>query len=194
MARPLAFDPDIAVANIADVFWRKGYEGTSMQDIEAATGLNKQSLYRLYKDKRGMYLAALDHYDETGVGDGAYLNLDGLNAKERFQHFFMGLIDEVVKTGDRRGCFLCNASADQAQLDGSSRAQIEKMTQHLAAHFEEALRVSEPYRSDAELCRKVAMALLSGYVGLRIMIRANVAEEALRHAASALSDLISIDS
>jgi AcrR family transcriptional regulator len=63
MARLREFEIGEALDGVMDVFWRQGYEGASMQDIEAATGLNKQSLYRIFPDKRAMYLAALERYE-----------------------------------------------------------------------------------------------------------------------------------
>ena len=69
MARPRAFDPDTALQDVMNVFWKKGYEGASLQDIEAATGLNKQSLYRAFGDKRAMYLAALDIYEKNIIAE-----------------------------------------------------------------------------------------------------------------------------
>jgi TetR/AcrR family transcriptional regulator, transcriptional repressor for nem operon len=73
MARPLGFDPDQASTDLMEVFWTHGFDATSMQDIEAATGLAKQSLYRQFGDKRAMYHAALKAYGAVEIAAGAAL-------------------------------------------------------------------------------------------------------------------------
>jgi AcrR family transcriptional regulator len=44
------------------VFWRRGFEGTAISDLEAATGLGRQSLYNRFGDKAGIFRAVLEHY------------------------------------------------------------------------------------------------------------------------------------
>ena len=73
MGRPKNFDPETAIAAVKELFWLQGYEGTSLHDIERATGLAKQSLYREFGDKRGIYLAALRHYEQHEAAEAARL-------------------------------------------------------------------------------------------------------------------------
>lgn len=60
MPRSKAFSPDVAMGQITDTFTARGYEGTSISDLERACGVAKQSLYNTFGDKRSMYLQALD--------------------------------------------------------------------------------------------------------------------------------------
>src|SRR5262245_55977315 len=64
--RPRAYDPETALQNAIDVFWQTGYSGTSLDDLSAATGMNRPSLYAAFGDKRALYLKALDHYWTLG--------------------------------------------------------------------------------------------------------------------------------
>ncbi len=59
MARPREFDRDQVVDRAVDVFWRKGFEATSIRDLVEATGLNRGSLYNTFGDKAGLFEAAL---------------------------------------------------------------------------------------------------------------------------------------
>jgi TetR/AcrR family transcriptional repressor of nem operon len=172
MARPRKFDPQEALEKVTDVFWRKGFEGASMQEIEAATGLNKQSLYRLFPDKRAMYLAALQKYEEQ-EGEPLRAMLSGPGgASERFKRVFDNLVASAAR-GDRRGCFLCNAATDQAQLDPATQGFVSAAVKRFERMFREALRVSAPYNRDREATKAKAAALLSAYFGLRVLTRAN---------------------
>ncbi|NIQ96073.1 MAG: helix-turn-helix transcriptional regulator, partial [Desulfuromonadales bacterium] len=70
MARPREFDVDEALDRAMGVFWLKGYEGTSLQDLLKAMKIARGSLYKAFEDKHSIYLAALDRYDQTEVEEG----------------------------------------------------------------------------------------------------------------------------
>lgn len=65
MPRALEFDPQIAKAAIMQVFWTKGYEATSLSDLESATSLVRTSLYNAFGKKPEMFLDSLMLYSET---------------------------------------------------------------------------------------------------------------------------------
>ena len=58
--RPRAYDPQAALQQATDSFWRSGYSGTSLDKIGAATGMNRPSLYAAFGDKHTLYLKALE--------------------------------------------------------------------------------------------------------------------------------------
>ena len=179
MARPRKFEPDSALADITEVFWRQGFEGASMQDIEAATGLKKQSLYRVFGDKRSMYLAALRHYEETEVYGALDLLAAPGSARAKIDRLFKRLLDAVEKN-DRRGCFLCNASTDQAQLDPSTQAWVSEVLERLERGFRSALAASAPYDKNVAIRNKAAARVLTSYLGLRVLVKAGTPLAALK--------------
>ncbi|MCZ6578878.1 MAG: helix-turn-helix domain containing protein, partial [Gammaproteobacteria bacterium] len=69
MARPREFDEIKVKEALMRVFWEKGYEATSMQDLVEATGLLKGSLYGAFGDNRALYMVALAQYDHTRIQD-----------------------------------------------------------------------------------------------------------------------------
>src|SRR5271154_7290423 len=60
--RPRAFEPETALTQALDVFWQDGFAATSLDDLSAATGLNRPSLYGAFGDKRALYLQAYRQY------------------------------------------------------------------------------------------------------------------------------------
>ena len=185
MSRPRSFEPDEALHAIKDVFWRKGYEATSMRDIEAETGLNKQSLYRLFGDKRGMYLRALADYEERELQEVLdKLWLDG-SPKERFSRLFQHITDDDILRSDRRGCFLCNASVDQAQIDPGTGKLVEEMTKRLLDGFSGALMRDRSYEVDKGKTERASAHMMAAYFGLRVLIKANQPKNVLHYAAGA---------
>ena len=190
MVRPRSFEPDEALTRLMDLFWEKGFVGASMQDIEEATGLKKQSLYRLYGEKRQMYLAALQNYRDKEMDGVRALLMQAGTARERMEWFFHQIVDTAVKGGDWRGCFLGNACVDQAHADEATAALIRSMTDDITAIFEEALSVSEPYASDAALRHTRASYLVAAQFGLRTMVRAHQAEPMLRLVADQITQTV----
>lgn len=189
MARPREFDTDQALDDVISVFWRKGFEGTSLHDIEAATGLNKQSLYRLFPDKRSMYLAALERYAREELEQANKILSGGGDAKQRFQKLFGGLV-ALAQAGKRSGCFLCNAAVDQVQLDKETKALVNASLKNVERRFREALAQSPPYQGNAERTAAMAALLMAAYFGVRVLTRANAPLPIIRAAALEAVDKI----
>ncbi|GJL92569.1 TetR/AcrR family transcriptional regulator [Hyphococcus sp.] len=183
MARPRTFDAEEALASVMSVFWRNGFEGASMQAIETATGLNKQSLYRLFPDKRSIYLAALSRYvgEELAHAD-AVLSGPG-SAKQRFASLFDGLI-ALAEKGDRSGCFLCNAATDQAQLDEKTKTLVSASLKRVEKKFRKTLAQSHPYAEDLQRREAMAGLLMAAYFGIRVMTKANAPLRLIKAAAN----------
>src|ERR1700691_333348 len=66
--RPRGFCTEKALDSAMQVFWRKGYEGTSMVDLTGAMGINSPSLYAAFGSKEGLFRAVLERYDERRRG------------------------------------------------------------------------------------------------------------------------------
>ncbi|MEL6363333.1 MAG: TetR/AcrR family transcriptional regulator [Pseudomonadota bacterium] len=182
--RPRGFDEEDALAAVKTVFWKEGYEGASMSAMEAATGLKKQSLYRLYGDKRGLYLAAFDHYARNEVRAGLDILTGFGTAAERVKAFF-DLAVADAETGDRLGCFVCAASLDQADHDPASREAVGRQIERLRYGLFVALSASEPYATNETRRLNKASELLAVYFGLRVMARSGAPVALMKSAAAA---------
>ncbi len=170
MARPRSFDPDETLLQLKALFWAQGFDGASMSDIEEATGLNKQSLYRQWGDKRRMYLAALQSYAREEMTAAAKILNGAGTPREKMERLFLGAAQEA----DPRGCFLCNASIDQAQADQDTRQAVLAMMAATLQAFEAALPSDHKHK---------AAALQANYHGLRVMAAAGLPREVLLNVA-----------
>ncbi len=187
MARIREFDIDEALDAVMGVFWRQGYDGASMQDIEAASGLNKQSLYRIFPDKRAMYLAALARYERLET-DKAEAVLKGPgDAKARFGAIFDGVIALAAK-GERSGCFLCNAATDQGQQDSETTEKVSAALRRIEKLFRAGLAQTPPYDRNEKARDDKAASLLAVYFGLRVMTKANAPLRLIKAAAQSALD------
>ncbi|MBW0150837.1 MAG: TetR/AcrR family transcriptional regulator, partial [Phenylobacterium sp.] len=68
MARPVEFHRTIATQNALLLFWRKGYQATSLADLVSAMGISRSSLYAAYGDKRGVFIECLDLFAARSIG------------------------------------------------------------------------------------------------------------------------------
>ena len=130
MARHKEFDRDEALHKAMEVFWARGYEGTSIQKLTGRMGINRQSLYDTFGDKHMLYLQALDRYREVETRKSIELLESARSVKKVLQEFFAGVIEEAVCDRERRGCFMGNA---MSELAGRCKQTAVRTAGNLAA-------------------------------------------------------------
>lgn len=120
--RPRAYDPAVALRQAMQTFWLKGYAGTSVDDLCAATGLNKPSLYAGLGDKHGLYLRALDAYiAQVGAGLAVALGDGSLSLAQALDRIVVQAVD-LYEGG--RGCFLVSTTPAVAWDDAAVRERV----------------------------------------------------------------------
>jgi TetR/AcrR family transcriptional repressor of nem operon len=105
------FDHDSVVDRAMMLFWRRGYGGTSIQDLEKATRLRRGSLYNAFGDKLGLFVAALRRY-ETTVGQERIKQLSNPDPYRAIQAFLDTLITQMSEPSRPRGCLHTNTSLE----------------------------------------------------------------------------------
>ena len=172
MARPREFDTDKVLDALQDVFWERGYEGTSYAHITAATGLRKGSLYSAFGDKRALYLEALAQYDRGNVSNGvAMLSNINQTGAERIDALMQSLVDAAETKRGRWGCLLCNAAVDQAPFDPDTEAAVLKSMTQMKLAIAKALE-------NTKAANKVE-AVWTLYFGGRVMIKSGASKATL---------------
>ena len=180
MARPREFDPDAALDSAMHVFWAQGYEATSLDDLCAATGLSRSSLYAAFGDKRALLLKSIDRYTDERVAAFLGARLAGsLPIRRQIEAFLDELIDRIVTGPGRRGCFLGNCAAELARDDREAAAHVRRGFAHIEATFREALaRARNKGEIDGDI-DALARFLMCATQGLRLVGKANRDREAL---------------
>src|SRR5918911_4112509 len=104
MARRKEFNRDEALHKAMEVFWARGYEAASINDLVEHMGINRQSLYDTFGDKHSLYLQALDRYREVeGRKMFEALEQPG-SVKRALRQLFQGVVEGSFCNAERRGC------------------------------------------------------------------------------------------
>jgi len=185
MARPREFNVDTALERAMHVFWAKGYESTSLDDLCEATGLGRSSLYAAFNDKRDLYLRALDHYQDGAAARIAAALAKPVPVREALAGFLERMIEDIVAGPGRRGCFIGNCAAELAQRDRAAAARVRRSIGRIEAVLGEALARSKARGEIPAHADTVALArfLTAGIQGLRLVGKANPDRAALRDVA-----------
>src|SRR5690349_8764362 len=118
MGRTREFDDEAVLDRAAEVFWRRGYDVVSVQDLEASTGLGRGSLYNAFGDKEGLFIAALDRYAER-FGAAPFRHLAHRDVAKGIRRMLEAIVERMEKPANPRGCLLTNTSLSFGT--GSSR-------------------------------------------------------------------------
>ena len=127
MARPRKFVEGDVVAAARDEFWTRGYAATSVDDLTAATGLGKGSLYGAFGDKHGLFVRALDDYIASSLDEvRAQLRDPAFSAYARLAHHLRAQVEAIAADKRRRGCMMAKSAAELAGLDEAVDKKVER--------------------------------------------------------------------
>ncbi len=141
VGRPRAFDVDVALEKALEVFWRKGYEGTSLPDLTEAMGINKPSLYAAFGNKEQLFLKAIELYEQRPCS----FFMPALAKPTAYQvaeHMLLGAVAASKDPVAPKGCVLvqgalaCSDSANTVKQALIAKRQAGNL--QLIARFEQA--------------------------------------------------------
>ncbi|MCS5735120.1 TetR/AcrR family transcriptional regulator [Herbiconiux daphne] len=156
--RPRGFDPEQALDQAIDVFWRQGYEGTSLSDLTTAMGINRPSLYAAFGNKEQTFKLAVDRYARIDMAYAARA-LAAPTAFEVARRYLTDNVDAVTAPGRPPGCLSIQGGLSSAPDDdpivrylAARRAEAER---EFARRFQRAIDEGDlPANEDAaELAR-----------------------------------------
>jgi TetR/AcrR family transcriptional regulator, transcriptional repressor for nem operon len=173
MVRTKEFDREAVLDKAMRVFWRQGYEATSLRDLLAAMGIGRQSMYDTFGDKHALFLAALDRYAAT-VGQPLFAPLrEPGPVKPAFRHVFTEVVDGSLDAVCP-GCLMVNATAELAPVDRDVACRAEANLWGAEELFRRAL---ERGQEAGEIDRRhdpraLALYLYNALQGLRVTAKA----------------------
>ena len=171
MARPRSFDPDQALDLARDVFWQKGFQATSLDDITAATGLAKPSLYAAFGDKNALFLKILERYHARIVAHAERIINGGPSARDAVHRWLTGFVPFCSGVKGRRGCLSINTSADGAAEQKGVRTRVEAFNRKVEELLRDRLRADRNQFAEGFDPDVTAHTIMAVYTGLMVMAK-----------------------
>jgi TetR/AcrR family transcriptional repressor of nem operon len=182
MARPKKFDITDALDRAMGVFWAQGYAATSLDDLTAAMGISRSSLYDTFGSKRDLFLATITHHNTAVLPDQlARLGPSGHLIKQAIRAFFNDIVDDIHAGGNSTAGFLTKMACEAAPTDSTATHHIAAGLKLVEDAFLRTIAAGQetgeidPWRDPRALARHLTTSLN----GLTVMGRMEPEPEAL---------------
>ena len=175
MARKKEYNEDVVVEKAMNLFWRNGYETTSMQMLEKEMGINKFSIYSSFGNKHGLFLESLKSYKRK-VNSIFEEFKNSNNGIEDIKDFFYNSVRICNVDGNQKGCLVTNTYNEFSEKeDEQINEQMNSFMINLKELFIDKLKLDS--NKDEETVLKQANYLLLAKHGLAAASRVNNEKE-----------------
>lgn len=164
--RPRAYEPDVALGKALDLFRQSGFAATSLDDLSAATGMNRPSLYGAFGDKRELYMKSYQRYRDEARAKMAEIFRNDWPVRKQLERIYASALD-IYLSGEEgpRGCFTVMTAGSEAVTDPDIRAMVQDALSELdkafTVCFRSALEKGElPERADPVVLAQLASATI----------------------------------
>ncbi len=167
------FDPDLALEQARDLFWERGYDGTSLSALEAAMGIGRKSFYDTFGSKRELYLRSLRHYTDTVIAKIRAGLDDPRNGPLENLERVLGRLQAHHGSPDSLGCLLGVAMGQAGSDDDDLAALVRDALHRLELAFRRNLEAAQADGTvDADASpRDAARALVALTQGMALLGR-----------------------
>jgi TetR/AcrR family transcriptional regulator, copper-responsive repressor len=163
--RPRTYEPEVALGKALDLFRKEGFAATSLDDLSAATGMNRPSLYGAFGDKRELFIKSYQRYREDARAAMAGIFRDELPIRQRLARIYAVALDIYLSGDSPRGCFTVMTAASEAVSDPDIRAMVleglAELDKAFAACFRRAKEKGElPASADPAVLAQIASSTI----------------------------------
>ncbi|MBR1122760.1 TetR/AcrR family transcriptional regulator [Bradyrhizobium lablabi] len=173
--RPRAYEPEVALARALDVFWKEGFAATSLDDLSAATGMNRPSLYGAFGDKRELYIKSYESYRNRARQRMGEAFAADLPLREMLEKIYAIALDMYLSGKDGpRGCFTVMTAASEAVFDPAIREMASTGLVETDRFFARIFKRGQERGELAASANPQTLALLASATLHTIAVRARV--------------------
>jgi TetR/AcrR family transcriptional regulator, transcriptional repressor for nem operon len=173
MARSKEFDEKAVLRKAMELFWEQGYEKTSMQDLVDHMGIHRRSIYDTFGDKRSLFLASLNHYEELIANEMESIISSNSSIKQAIHDVFIFILNSIEHYP--KGCLSVNAAIELSLLDKEIGRIVTKMFNRTEDMFNNLIKRGQ---TSGELSKEIdsdntSRFLHNNLVGIRVLIKTN---------------------
>jgi AcrR family transcriptional regulator len=163
--RPRAYEPEIALGKALDLFRKGGFAATSLDDLSAATGMNRPSLYGAFGDKRELYIKSYQRYRDDARAAMIDIFREELPIRQRLERIYAVALGIYLAGESPRGCFTVMTAASEAVADPQIRGMVLEGFSELDKAFANCFRLAKekgelPASSDPDVLAQLASATI----------------------------------
>ena len=164
--RPRAYEPEVALGQALDLFRKDGFAATSLDELSAATGMNRPSLYAAFGDKRELYIKSYERYRTDARAAMVEIFRGELPIRERLKRIYAAALDIYLpEASEPQGCFTVMTAASEAVADPEIRAMVldgfTELDRAFASSFRRAKEKGElPPSADPAVLAQLASATI----------------------------------
>ncbi len=140
MARTKDFDENEVLVKAMNLFWSRGYNTTSMEDLVVGLGISRSSLYDTYTDKHTLFIKALENYQLTSTAKIQEMVNHPGPAKETVRKLIDMVTDGLLSGRQRKGCFLVNAGVEVGPHDKEVNSLVCRNDQQMEDIFYQVIQ------------------------------------------------------
>ena len=182
MARPRQFDADKALDRTMRVFWEHGYHATSVQDLMKAAGIQKQSLYGAFGDKRSLFLKCLNLYSTRILSEIQRMLNDTDSALEGIERVMRFVTQAPESKNCPPGCLMANTALELGLDDPGVTGEIRRMFRGVEKMLTAAVRKAQ---GQGEIGKNldpaaIAQGLANTISGIRILEKTGASKQQVR--------------
>ncbi|RAS77288.1 TetR/AcrR family transcriptional regulator [Priestia endophytica] len=181
MARNREFDEKVVLKKAMELFWKQGYEKTSMQELVNHMGIHRKSIYDTFGDKRSLFSASLTFYEEFVTNSYTDIISHSSSVKQAIRDIFNFVVQSAHLDAYPTGCLTVNAAVELSLIDQDINHMVTKMFKTTEMMFEQVLLDGQKNGElREELNPHITSKLLhNNLVGLRVMVKTEYSTEEL---------------
>ncbi|WP_108804358.1 TetR/AcrR family transcriptional regulator [Aquimarina sp. Aq107] len=183
MPKVETFDRTNVLQKATEIFHKKGYNGTSMQDLVDATNLNRSSIYNSFGSKLGMFMQVLSFYQNAGNKNMSKEIVNTHNASDTILSIFEWYLKDIIKDKDRKGCLIVNCKSEMSNQEPLIQSFMEQNQEQMIALLEDVVHNGQMEKvfNEKQTAGQYALYLYSSIQGLRMTGILNSNESELRN-------------
>ncbi|MGR7911725.1 TetR/AcrR family transcriptional regulator [Lysinibacillus capsici] len=181
MARNKEFDEKVVLKKAMELFWKQGYEKTSMQDLVNHMGIHRRSIYDTFGDKYSLFLASLKSYEVFVAEELTKIISNSSTVKIAIRKIFEYVVNLAELEIFPAGCFAINTAVELSLLDKDIQHLTTKMFNDTEELFNKLLKEGQnkgELKNDLNT-QVTAQFLHNNLIGLRVLVKTNYTKKEL---------------
>lgn len=175
MARTKSFNQDEVLDKAVALFWKKGYNATSANDLVRELGLSRSSLYDTYGDKRTLFIKSLHRYRAQIVGKMIEMIDNSTDIKKTMKDIFIHICEQDLTSKIPKGCLMVNSAVELSTSDSEIAKIVEQNQKDIEHSFETALLKGQKSGiiSKTKNAKSLSKFFYNSITGLRVSLKYN---------------------